>query len=97
MNSELRELLAIHGDACELQTSNKAAVGQVASAAGRVEADDPQLAKLGLPLAAVAIGVSTSFDYAINGVAIQAGTIPELAGCGLEETLVLLERRYCVC
>lgn len=97
MNSELGELLAVHVDTCQLKARDEAAVGQVASAAGRVEADDPQLAKLGLPLAAVAIGVSTSFDYAINGVAIQAGTIPELAGCGLEETLVLLERRYCVC
>lgn len=97
VNGELGELLTVHVDACKLEAGNEAAVGQIARAAGRIKADDPQLAELGLLLAAVTVGVLTGFDYAINGVAIQAGAIPELAGSGLEETLVLFERRNCVC
>lgn len=97
MDGELGELLAVHVDTSQFKAGDEAAVRKIARTAGRIEADDPELAEFGLLLTAVAVSVLTGFDYAINGVAIQAGAIPELAGSGLEETLVLFKRRNCVC
>src|SRR3954468_12223442 len=54
---QIGEDLAVHLDACLLQTVDEPAVADAVDAAGRVDASDPQLAELALARPAIAVRV----------------------------------------
>ena len=64
------------------------AVAQAALADGRVDADDPQLAELPLPVAAIAKGIDAGADECFFGCPQQATTPADKSLHLVEETLL---------
>lgn len=61
VHGQVGKNLAVHFDAGLLQAEHEFAVGQAVQTRSGVDADDPQLAEVALPLATVAVRVQQGF------------------------------------
>ena len=80
-----------------VQAVDELAVANAAFAAGRVDADDPQLAELALACAAVAEGEGLGPHQVFLGRAEQTATAADVAFGFLEEPILLAFTRDGVC
>src|SRR5690242_11441374 len=82
VHGEIRQHLAVDGDAGLAEARDQAAVGQPELARGRVDAHDPQCAELALLLLAADVGVLLGLGDGLLGNAIDlaAGVVVALGG-----------------
>src|SRR5690348_15945778 len=82
VHGEIRQHLAVDGDAGFVEARDQAAVGQSELARGRVDAHDPQRAELALLLLAADVGVLLGLGDGLLGNAIDlaAGVVVALGG-----------------
>ena len=67
MHSDICQHFTVNGNICKIQTVDQTAVGQTVQPCGRVDASDPQCAKLALALPTIAIGVLAGLDDSLFG------------------------------
>src|SRR5690348_823461 len=92
VHGEIRQHLAVDGDAGLVEARDQAAVGQPELARGRVDAHDPQRAELALLLLAADVGVLLGLGDGLLGNAIDLASGVVVALGGLEGFLVTRTR-----
>src|SRR6185437_9117914 len=92
VHGEIRQYLAVDGDAGLAETVDQAAVGQPELARGRVDAHDPQGAELALLLLAADVGVLLGLGDGLLGNAIDLAAGVVIALRGLQGFLVTRTR-----
>ena len=68
-HSDVGQHLAVKLDVCNLHCVDQAAVGSAVEASGRVDAADPQPAKISSSGAAIAVGIPQAFQHCLIGSA----------------------------
>ena len=96
-DGDVGQHLAVEADIGGLETLDEAAVADAGTAAGGVQADDPQSADLALLLLAIAVGVLPGVLDSVFGVAEELLLIAEVALGVLQDLLAALARRGGVC
>src|SRR6185437_11286909 len=92
MHGEVRQHLAVDGDAGLAEAVDQAAVGQAELARGRVDAHDPQRAELALLLLAADVGVLLGLGDGLLGDAVDLAAGVVIALGGLQGFLVTRTR-----
>src|SRR5687768_8545858 len=85
---EVREGLAVELDTGALEPVDHPAVAEAVETGGGVYADDPQFAKVALPVLAVLVRVAQGMEHAFVGPAEQAVALPAMALGKLEDFLM---------
>src|SRR3954470_9836161 len=87
---QLGEVLAVDLDAGGLQTLDEAVVGHAVGAGGRVDALDPERAKVALARAPVAIGIVERVEHLLLRLAVEPGPLAAVAAGPLQGGAPLL-------
>src|SRR5215210_3982053 len=93
-DGDVREHLAVELDAGLLEAVHELAVAHALLAGGGVDAHDPELAKVPLLVAAVAVGVSVRLEEGLLGPLVARVRLPAEALGPLERRAALLARVY---